>query len=136
MSAFLLGILFLTPLKTIFYKGKPVEKEVNLNIGLDKRYSLPVYANAKADVQITITKWHGKKSTLLWQKSLKDIQLSKNAGLEKVEAQFITIPTSEKKDRIVVRYLVSYKDKGSTVELAYYDDLPKNKEDATVEVII
>ncbi len=135
-AVLVLGSIFFNPIKEFVLEGKPVAKEVNLNIGTEKRYALPVYANAIADVKITITKWHGSKSTKIWEKTLNDIHLSKNAGFEKVEAQSVTIPALDNKDKIVVKYLVTYKDKGSIVELAYYSVVSKNSKENSVDVTI
>ncbi|MEO7209782.1 MAG: hypothetical protein ABIY35_02465 [Chitinophagaceae bacterium] len=131
-----LGIIFFNPIKAFVLPEGPVAKEVNLNIGTEKRYALPVYANAIADVQITITKWHGNKSTKIWEKTLNDIHLNENAGFDKVEAQTVTLPVYANKDRIVVKYLVTYKDKGSVVELAYYSEISKGSKGDSVDVII
>ncbi len=132
-----LGVIFFNPIKTFILPEKPEVKEVNLNIGTEKRYALPVYANAVADVQITITKWHGNTPSLLWEKTLNNIQLKENAGLDKIEAQSVTIPNiSNRRDRIVVKYLVTYKDQGSEVQLAYYADLTKGDKEDSVDVTI
>ncbi|MFZ1800021.1 MAG: hypothetical protein WAU24_09175 [Chitinophagaceae bacterium] len=136
LIATVLGIIFFNPIKAFILPEKQVAKEVNLNIGTEKRYALPVYANAVADVQITITKWHGSKPTTIWEKTLNDIHLNENAGFEKVEAQTVTIPASNNRDKYVVKYLVTYKDKGSVVELAYYSVISNGSKGDSVDVII
>lgn len=134
--ASVLGIIFFNPIKAFVVSKNQVAKEVNLNIGTEKRYALPVYVNAVADVQITITKWHGSKATKIWEKTLNDIHLNENAGFDKVEAQTVTLPAYANKDRIVVKYLVTYKDKGSIVELAYYSEVSKDSKEDSVDVTI
>lgn len=136
IAASVLGIIFFKPIHSFFTPGKLISKEVDVDFGTEKRYALPVYAHTVADVKITVTKWHGKKPTKVWEKSFKNIQLKEQAGMEK-DVQSITIPNfSDKKDKIIVQYLVTYRDNGSVVQLAYYSDVSKDGTESSVDVTI
>lgn len=134
--ASVLGAIFFKPIESLLSSGKLTSKEVNVDFGTEKRYALPIYAHTVADVKITITKWHGNKSTTVWEKSFNDIQLKEQAGMEK-DVQSVTIPNfSDRKDKIIVQYLVTYKDNGSVVQLVYYSDVSKDKNESSVDITI
>lgn len=131
-TIFFSGMFFQPKVKHHFPAEQKTVQTIHIGLGSEQRYASPVYAHALADVQVRIIKWNGNKQEVLWENQFSNISLQQHAGVAEFLSKDIPLPvTVTTKDRIIVNYLVTYKDRGSKMMLQYDREIvPASGKDA------
>lgn len=136
-TIFFSGMFFQPTGKYTYPAENRTEQTIHIALGSEQRYASPVYANAKADVTVRIIKWKGDKPQVVWQKEINDINLQQHAGVQEFLAKDVELPqVANSRDRVTVNYLITYKDRGSEMQLQYNKEVKPVAGKNSVQVTI
>jgi hypothetical protein len=110
--------LLISGLGFLYYKQSPKEVSVSKNIDVEvyktSSYVAPVYANATAQLEVTVVRIKNNKKDTVWQHSFQPTELKDFPGSDNPLLQKITIPNvNDRKEKLEVYYKVTYDSKGS-----------------------
>ncbi len=116
---------------------KPVSKEISLAIAKENDYSSRAYDEAVASVHIIITKMNGAKKVIVWDKTFDTLQLKKYPTIANAYEQSIIIPNIfDRKEKLLVEYIITYTEKGSVLKFANETFLLKGQTSGKVIISI
>lgn len=118
---------FYAQLKQWIHPNTTVDKEIVVAISADNSYRHQIYDHSSAQVNVTVVKLRGAKPDTLVTKEFPEFKLKNLADVSKQFNETICIPvTAEGKGRIVIDYNVTYKWKGSILEVKNLKQMDKN----------
>ncbi|NNV54432.1 hypothetical protein [Limnovirga soli] len=98
--------------------NKMMNKEISLSIAPENNYTSAAYADAKATVNVVVTKVRGDKKTIVWNKTFDTIELQNYPRLNAAFNEKVKIPgVIDNKEKLIVTYIVTYDNKGSVLQL-------------------
>ena len=104
-------------------------KEISFSIAPENNYSSAAYSNSKATVHVVVTKVRGNKQTIVWDKTFDTIQLKNYPRLNEAFAENVKIPgVIDNKEKLVVKYIITYDNKGSILQLQSGEDVSTGNE--------
>ncbi|HVX49098.1 MAG TPA: hypothetical protein VHB48_03040 [Chitinophagaceae bacterium] len=114
------------PLREMMTPEKTVSKNVSLAVFRADSYNSTVYADASASLEVYIVKVRGNERKVVWQKNYDARLLNDYPMLQNALSQNVTVNNVvDSKDKLEVVYRLTYKTKGSELEL--YDGTTINK---------
>lgn len=114
----LITAIFKTTLTNLFFTEKPADKQISFSIARDSNYDGEAYDMELATVHVIIFKVKEKKQIVLWDKVFDTLQLKKYPTAANAMYQAVTIKNvSDQKEQLFVTYIVTYKTKGSIMQL-------------------
>lgn len=123
-----LAITFQAPIKDFVTPEKPISKTVEIEMYAKTDYSLDVYKDSKAKVEVTISKYRNEKFEVLYNTTLEAGNLSKLPSAENAYKKALTVNNFyQHKDLLVATYTVSYESKGAILKYDKHILIPENK---------
>ncbi len=116
-----LPILFIVTLVfpnnlSLFSHTQKVNKEINLSIFSSSNYSAAAYDDARATIEITISKINGDKKVVLSKQSYQSMQLKQFPLVAKAISKKLNIDNVVGSNEILmVTYTISYDSNGSVI---------------------
>jgi len=110
--------LLIAGLGFLYYKQSPKEVSVIKNIDVEvyktSSYVSPAYANATAQLEVTVVRIRNNKKDTVWQHSFQPTELKNFPESNNPLLQKITIPNvNDRKEKLEIYYKVTYDSKGS-----------------------
>jgi hypothetical protein len=130
-------VAFSSRVEEVVRPARAVDKQISLAIFTKNNYTSPVYNEALAKVQVTVTKVKGKSKTIVWQKSFSAMPLKNYPGVNKPFMQQVTIPgVFDGKEQLVVTYFITYDSKGSVIRFQNGEVVSKGASEGSLFIAI
>lgn len=119
MKKLIITVTFLAlSLGFLYYSQAPkpvaVNKNINVEVYKTSSYVSPAYANATAQLEVTVVRIKNNKKDTVWQHTFQPTELKDYPSSDKPITQIITIPNvNDNKEKLEVYYKVTYDSKGS-----------------------
>jgi len=136
-AALLLAVASYCFLTKSLFPGKPVSKNIDLEVYKTASYLSPVYADTYATLEVTVVRVHGNKKDTAWQHTFEPKQLKEFPASDKPLVQKITIPNvNDRKERLEVYYKLSYNSRGSVLNFLNTTMLGKGQQTGKLNIQI
>lgn len=125
------------PLREMMTPEKTVSKNVSLAVFRADNYNSTVYADASASLEVYIVKVRGNERKVVWQKNYDARLLNDYPMLQNALSQNVTVNNVvDSKDKLEVVYRLTYKTKGSELELHDGTTINKGEKDGKLFINI
>ena len=136
LSTGVLATSFHAQIKHWICPEKMVSKNISLNVQGNKVYKFPAYAKCMAKLDVQIIKIKESQIEMLWENKYQEMELKK-LPLTQVVLQKVRIPVfAENKERIFVRYTITYRSNESVLKIQDDQLLSKGAADQQVNIKI
>lgn len=128
---------FHAQVKHLIVPEKKINKNISLIISPDRNYTPHIYTYCEAKLDYTIVKIRGRQIDTLVQKEYPAIKLKKLSAFAEGFNQTIEIPgVSDKKERIVVSYTITYQSDEGQLKVHYNNPIPVGSKEEQLQITI
>lgn len=122
---------------SLFNHTQSVQKEIHFSIFSESNYQSAAYNDAKASVEVTVSKLSGDKAIVIGKKSFSALALSKlPSSANAISDKLLISDTIESSELLVVTYTITYNTNGSIIQFQNKEIINKETERDNLNVTI
>jgi hypothetical protein len=122
---------------SLFSDAQYVQKDINLAVFSNSNYNLPAYDDAKATIEVTISKVDASTTTILSKKTFTALQLKQYPAAASAINNKLSISGNIKNNEVLlVTYTITYDTNGSILKFQNSEVINKQTTNDDINIVI